>query len=1101
MPAESKAIPEREQLLDEVVTAYLREVTAGQTPDRKELLARHPVLAAELAEFFADQDDVQRWATPLRIVAAIQAEGTLGDFRIVREIGRGGMGVVYEAVQISLGRRVALKVLPFAAALDSKQLQRFKNEAQAAAGLQHTNIVPVYFVGCERGVHFYAMQFVEGQTLAALIQELRQSEGRNGDAPSEPRPLGSGSAEPLGQQARQGTPAYPPRPPEGLASELTSGRWAPAREGNVDSPATGPYVPSAPVDQTPQAATVTPPVGALSTEHSTRRPAFFRTVANLGIQAAEALEHAHQLGVIHRDIKPANLMVDARGNLWITDFGLAHCQGAVELTMSGDLLGTLRYMSPEQALAQRVLVDQRTDIYSLGVTLYELLTLEPVFPGRDRQELLRQIAFEEPKPPRRLNKAIPVEMETILLKAIAKNPDERYATAQEVADDLRRYLEDKPINAKRPNAWQRLRKWRRRHKTLVTAASVVLFILLVAAAASSLVMWRAYKAETKAYEAEAQRRRRTQGSLKFAFHVLGGIYDQVMHIQPMADPEAKKEQDALLKRTLEFYQKFAEENADDPTVRMEVARAYANMAGMYRTLGDFEPAKQAFNQAFAHAEQAAAELPNDPILQADLAAAYFSLAVLQADEGNLAKAVELDERAIDILSRLPPEAFRAEARCRFWLASAYKSLASHLIEQGGRWAKAVESYNRAIEVEEKLVRDFPGDATYLKLLGNCHMEMGNALRGGAGGASDREGAKKSYERAIEIQARLAKDFPDGYSRSDLIGGSFIHHAVFQSDLALSHHNLANLLRERNEELAEAQQHYRQAVKLWTEADKRQPNRAEYKWWLGMAHNNLGSLLKEQGQREEASQHIDQAVRLLAAVFKNSPKAFRYRDELASSYFNLGAVREDDDRIEEAEQAYRNAFTTCRDLARDCPQAQLWALPAKSAFALAHILMQTGRSLEAKDICHQALAQALAADDVEFRNELAWQLSTCPDLELRDPARALKLARENVKTAPLKGDYWNTLGATQCRAENWTAALEAFGHSMQLKNGGDSSDWFFMAMAHWRRGEKEEAHKRFNQAVIWMDKYGPLDNELRRFRSEAADLLQVKDQLRQEKGKP
>jgi uncharacterized protein HemY len=164
-------------------------------------------------------------------------------------------------------------------------------------------------------------------------------------------------------------------------------------------------------------------------------------------------------------------------------------------------------------------------------------------------------------------------------------------------------------------------------------------------------------------------------------------------------------------------------------------------------------------------------------------------------------------------------------------------------------------------------------------------------------------------------------------------------------------------------------------------------------------------------------------------------------------------------------------------------------------------MQTGRSLEAKDICHQALAQALAADDVEFRNELAWQLSTCPDLELRDPARALKLARENVKTAPLKGDYWNTLGATQCRAENWTAALEAFGHSMQLKNGGDSSDWFFMAMAHWRRGEKEEAHKRFNQAVIWMDKYGPLDNELRRFRSEAADLLQVKDQLRQEKRKP
>src|SRR5205823_4191214 len=149
--------------------------------------------------------------------------------------------------------------------------------------------------------------------------------------------------------------------------------------------------------------------------------------AHLGIQAAEALEHAHQQGVIHRDIKPANLLLDARGNVWITDFGLAHFQSA-GLTMSGDLMGTLRYMSPEQALAQRVVIDHRTDVYSLGATLYEMLTLEPVFAGRDRQELLRRIAFEEPKSPRRLSKSIPAELETIVLKAMEKNPADRYAT-------------------------------------------------------------------------------------------------------------------------------------------------------------------------------------------------------------------------------------------------------------------------------------------------------------------------------------------------------------------------------------------------------------------------------------------------------------------------------------------------------------------------------------------------------------------------------------------------------------------------------------------------------------------------------------------------
>ena len=133
---------------------------------------------------------------------------------------------------------------------------------------------------------------------------------------------------------------------------------------------------------------------------STRSRGYFRTVASLGMQAAEALEHAHRLGIVHRDIKPANLLVDVRGNLWITDFGLARMQADIGLTLTGDVLGTLRYMSPEQALARRGVVDHRTDIYSLGATLYELLTLRPAFGGRDREELLRQITFEEPRPPR-----------------------------------------------------------------------------------------------------------------------------------------------------------------------------------------------------------------------------------------------------------------------------------------------------------------------------------------------------------------------------------------------------------------------------------------------------------------------------------------------------------------------------------------------------------------------------------------------------------------------------------------------------------------------------------------------------------------------------
>jgi serine/threonine protein kinase len=459
-----------ESLVGRVADEFIDRLERGEQPDIEDYAARYPHAAAVLREVLRALQLVRDSGPPHSTSALPPRDerstvGVLGDFRIVREIGRGGMGVVYEAEQISLDRRVALKVLPFAAALDSKQLQRFKNEAQAAAHLHHSNIVPVYAIGCERGMHFYAMQFIEGQTLATVIAEL------------------CGYAE----QKRDGAESTSKALSEAVSVVLT-GTWVPKkelaptpvrREESTPGTVTFPMLPASPA---------TVPREIISTERSTQSPAFFRNIAQLGLQAAEALEHAHQLGIIHRDIKPANLLVDGRGNLWITDFGLAHCQSQVGLTMSGDLVGTLRYMSPEQALAQRLLVDHRTDIYSLGVTLYELLTLDPPFAGRDRQELLRQIAFEEPKALRRLNRAIPDELETITLKAMEKNPADRYATAQELADDLRRFLEDKPIKAKRPTLVQRAAKWMRRHKEVSWMGIGLLAVMAVGGTISTVLV-------------------------------------------------------------------------------------------------------------------------------------------------------------------------------------------------------------------------------------------------------------------------------------------------------------------------------------------------------------------------------------------------------------------------------------------------------------------------------------------------------------------------------------------------------------------------------------------------------------------------------------
>jgi WD40 repeat protein/serine/threonine protein kinase len=463
---------------------YLAAFEAGRRPDRREFLAGYPEVAEALAECLDGLEFVQAAAPRLSLEAEARPAGAvlpgdllpatvLGDFRILREVGRGGMGVVYQAEQVSLGRPVALKVLPLAAALDARQLQRFKNEAQAAAQLHHTNIVPVYAVGCERGVHYYAMQFIEGQSLAAVVRDLRRQAG-----------LG-------GAEAAAG-------PGASLADELASGRWAPAarppagqragREDEADSQQTtgyaGPPQPRGPADETPAAAPA-----ALPTDRPVRGPAFFRTVARLGVQAAEALEYAHQMGVVHRDVKPANLLLDARGNLWVTDFGLAWLGGDAGLTLTGDLVGTVRYMSPEQTLARRVPADHRMDVYSLGATLYELLTLEPAVRGGNRAELLRQVVFEDPRPPRRLNKAVPAELETIVLKALEKSPAQRYATAQELADDLQRYLNDEPIRARRPTLVQRARKWARRHRSVVSVALLAVAILLLAGGAAFAVSY------------------------------------------------------------------------------------------------------------------------------------------------------------------------------------------------------------------------------------------------------------------------------------------------------------------------------------------------------------------------------------------------------------------------------------------------------------------------------------------------------------------------------------------------------------------------------------------------------------------------------------
>jgi eukaryotic-like serine/threonine-protein kinase len=445
--------------LDLIAEEFAKRFRQGERPTLKEYIDRYPDLADEIRDLFPAMVEIE-CAEPVVESSAPPTLRHVGDYRILRQLGRGGMGVVYEAEQASLGRRVALKVLPFHAREDFKTLERFKREARAAARLHHTNIVPVFEVGQDGNLCYYTMQFIQGQGLDQVIEELNRlkgaSERRSPTGPDSPK-------ESKDREVRV------PRSPE-LAKSMLTGRFM-ARDATAVTlaeessalPATELCKPSV------TSSAVLPGQTDFSAVESDCRH-YFESVARIGQQTAAALAYAHERGIIHRDIKPSNLLLDASGIVWVTDFGLAKTEEA-DLTESGDILGTIRYMSPERFNSR---CDARADVYALGMTLYELLVLRPAFECRDRMTLIAQIASDEPARPRTIDPRIPRDLETIVLKAMAKDPARRYETAQGMGEDLRRFLDGEPIKARRTSVLGRAKLWSRRHPALAGLYAVLI---------------------------------------------------------------------------------------------------------------------------------------------------------------------------------------------------------------------------------------------------------------------------------------------------------------------------------------------------------------------------------------------------------------------------------------------------------------------------------------------------------------------------------------------------------------------------------------------------------------------------------------------------
>lgn len=535
------------EVIERLADSFVSQYREGQRPSIEEYARRHPDLAGELRELLKAIVLLERQA------AACESNGdgraahenvtpppkAIGEFTIVREVGRGGMGVVYEAVQESLGRHVALKVLSLPTLLNPKHLERFRFEARAAARLQHPHIVPVFGVGEVNGLHYYAMQFIHGQSLLEVVGELRKLD------PSKSSPtIANGSSS--------------------FATTSCTGRE------------------------------------------------FYRNVARIGLQVAEALAYAHSEGVLHRDIKPSNLLLDAKNDVWVTDFGLAKAEGTEGLTETGDFVGTLRYMAPERLEGA---FDRRSDIYSLGATLYELLTLQSFFDSHSHARLVDKILNESPPAPSRFARTVPRDLETIILKAIAKEPAARYRTAEEMAEDLRRFLGDMPILSRRPAATEQLVRWCRRNPLVATLASTVAVLLV---AAVIILTW-----SNARIRSEVAAKDNAMISARNAVHdLLARVASEKLSNVPMSHPLRVQ----LLEDALKAYEGLIALGDTNPAIHLQMADVLHSIAGLQRELGRDAEAESALKRSRELYALVADSDPNPPAIRETMAMVEADLA-------------------------------------------------------------------------------------------------------------------------------------------------------------------------------------------------------------------------------------------------------------------------------------------------------------------------------------------------------------------------------------------------------------------------------------------------------------------------------------------
>jgi len=859
--------------LDALADEFAERLRRGESPTVAQYADAHPELADEIRELFpsiqmmeqlALRREQQRLASKSRPQTAAPDIERLGDYRIIRPIGQGGMGIVYEAVHESLDRRVAVKVLLPQLATSPQQVARFVREAQAAARLHHTNIVPVFGVGEDHGHHYYVMQLIAGEGLDRVL--ARKTPGDN------------------------------------------------PRCGRVSDPA------PAPTDRSPEVWEICGRSFRRGRETFAERAGEdWQAVAKIGVQAADALAYAHGQGTLHRDIKPANLLLDAEGVVWVADFGLAKVLDDVPLSHSGSIVGTLRYMAPEQLNGQ---AEARSDIYSLGLTLYELLAGRPAFEDAAPSRLIRKITQGEAIPLRQIQPRIPRDLETVVMKATSRDAADRYASAADLAGDLRRFLEDRPIHARRVTVAEQTWRWARRNPLLamLSASSLALLLAVTLLSTAGYVqIRRAYEqvdqALGKARRSEAnavaaarqaeQERQRTQkeyeradANLTVALAALDEISDKLASrplpqsvrlgtdepsslqaIGGLSDADAE-----IVQSLLQFYDQFAAKNAAGSVVDFATARVHRRIGDIRARLGQYDQAVSAFRQALDAVRELRDAQPLDTALLLFETQTSNACGAALLKSGDFQQAIASHRHAQQLLAAGAASG-TSQRNLRYEQALTLEALvltrsAAFLDQQHRRGPRrpAQDSspstppeiegeYQQAVQLLGRLLEDASEDSDYLLTLARCHRSVLPV----AWANSDQSTAATAKQQAIAILQRLADQKPEDLTIQFELADTLAMTAQADARKPFPESDVAVLQR---------------SLQIATDLHKKCPTAAEYAILQANLHEKLGTHFLAAKQWTDARHHLTRAVDALALLATSHPANPLFQTSLARVRWKL-----------------------------------------------------------------------------------------------------------------------------------------------------------------------------------------------------------------------